>query len=133
MAAQESLVKEGVDRLSDAFRSIDDEFQKVQKKVNQRRKTIEKRLKSERRGLEKRTRKEVKRIQGELRKNPVLKRVESFNKDVAKQVEARIDDVLSAFKIASKSDLQRVDRKLNQIGRRLKEVEKDRQSTSSAA
>ena len=41
--------------------------------------------------------------------------------------------MLGAFQIASRSDVQKIDKKLNQIGRRLKEIEKSKGVTSSAA
>ena len=131
--AEQDFMQDGVERINGAFRSIDDEFQRVQKQLKTRRRSIEKQINGQRKTVEKRTRKEIKRLRTELEKSPLFRRAESLRKDVTKQVEARIDDMLGAFQIASRSDVQKIDKKLNQIGRRLKEIEKSKGVTSSAA
>lgn len=131
--AEQSLVQEGVDRLNDAFQSIDDEFQRVQRRVNTRRRTLEKELSSRRKKVEKRTRKQLNRFQSELRKSPVYKRAKSLRRDAARQIESGLDSFLGALQIASRSDVERLDRKLSTIGRRLKEIEKARTTNGAAA
>lgn len=130
--AQANIVQDGVDRINDAFKSVDTEFQRVQKRLNTRRRSLEKELSTRRKDVEKRTRKGVKRLRTELRKNPVFKRAEKLQKDVTKQMESTVDDLLGLFQIASKSDLDRIDRKLNQLSRRLKEFEKTRSKANGA-
>jgi hypothetical protein len=124
MAEQEGFVQEGVDRLNEAFQSIDGEFQRVQKQMARRRRSLETQLTSQRKKVEKRTRKQLNRFQSELKKSPVYKRAESFRKDAVKQIESGVDSFLGLLQIASKADLDRIDRKLSTIGRRLKEIEK---------
>ncbi len=133
MPEQASFVQEGVDRVNGAFRTLDEEFDRIQKRIQSRRKSIEKQLTTGRRGLEKRTRKQVRRLRTELRKNPVLKRAESLRADAAKQIESGVESVLSAFQIASKSDLTRIDRKISQLTRKLKELDSARRSNGSAS
>jgi len=123
MAEQASLVQEGVDRINEAFKSIDGEFQRVQKDLTKRRQTIEKRLQKRRKSLEKQSKKEVDRLRAEFRKNPLVKRAESVRKDINKQLESGMDNLLGLFQIPSKSDVGRLERKVNALGRRLKEVE----------
>jgi hypothetical protein len=132
MAEQANLVQDGVDRLNEAFRSIDGEFQRVQKDLNKRRETVEKRLKKSRKSFEKQSRKEVGRLQAEFRKNPVVKRAESLRKDINKQLESNLDNLLGMFQIASKADMGRIDRKLSALGRRIKEIESLQQSVNSS-
>ncbi len=132
MADQVSLVQEGVDRLNDAFHSIDDEFQRVQKALNTRRRTMERQLKSKRKKVEKRTRSELNRIQSELKKNPFVKRAKSLQKDLTKEVEASVDSVLGLIRVASKSDVERIDRKLATLNRHLKEIEKVRKTNGAS-
>ena len=131
MAEQTNLVQEGVDRLNGAFESIDGEIQRVQRELSARRRSIEKRLSSQRKSVEKRTRKEVKRLQSEFRKNPLVKRAESLRKDATKQIESGLDEFLGLFQIASKSDMNRLDRKLTTLSRRLKELEKARKANGA--
>lgn len=124
MAQQASLVQEGVDRFREAFDSL--EFDRVQKQLAQRRKRFEKQLASNRRAWEKRTRKQVKRLRTEIRKNSLVKRLQSLQKDATAQVESRVDQVLSALRIASKRDMDRIDRRLGQIQRKLRDLEQSR-------
>lgn len=119
MAQQVSFFQEGVDRVRDAMDSIEGEIEKVQKDLRARRRRVEKRLDSGRRDLEKRAR----RLGRELRKNGTVKQVESLRKRATDQIEERVDDVLSALQIASKSDLQRMNRKIGQLNRRIRELD----------
>jgi hypothetical protein len=123
MAEQASLVQDGVDRINEAFRSIDEEFQRVQKDLNGRRETIEKRFTKRRKSIEKQSRTEVNRLRSEFRKNSLVKRAESLRKDLNKQLESNMDNLLGLFQIASKTDMGRIDRKLTALGRRIKEIE----------
>ena len=45
-----------------------------------------------------------------------------MRKDAVKQIEQGVSDVLSALQIASRSDLQRVDRKISALSKQVKEM-----------
>jgi hypothetical protein len=130
MASHENLVQEGFGRLNEAVESVSE---RVQKELRTRRRSLERQLKTGRRDLERQARKQVKRLQGELRRNPALKRATSAASEVQRRVEAGVDALLGAFQIASKSDLARIDRKLDQLSRKLKEIEKTRKGNGAAA
>ena len=114
--------KNGVDRFQAAFQSIDEEVQRLQKQFRSRRKT-----------LEKRTQKQLDRFFGELRKNSLVKRADALRADAAKRIENGVGSVLGIFQIASKSDLDRIERRLSQLNRKLREIEKTRGSAASGA
>ena len=57
MSEQASLVQEGRERITGAFDSVSDEFQRVQKEFRARTRNIEKQLRSGRRDFERQTRK----------------------------------------------------------------------------
>jgi hypothetical protein len=133
MSEQASLVQEGVERFNAAFERIDEERLRIQKQVNTRRKRIEKQLTSGRKDFEKRTRKQVKRLRTELRRYPLVKRAEQLQVDARRQVEEGVDRFLGVFQIASKSDLVRIDRKLDRISRKLKDIEQPRRGNGSAS
>ena len=124
--AQENIVQEGVDRVNDAVDSINSEFQRVQKRIDKQRKSVEKQFKASRRDFERETRKQVKKFRRDWDKNPTVKRTRAALSDAQKQLEKSFDSLLAAFQIASKSDVQRIDRKLNQISKKLKDIEKAR-------
>ena len=130
MAEQASLMQEGVDRFREAVDSLD--LQRMQKELNQRRKRLEKQIASGRRQWERRTRKQVKRVQTELRRNSLVKRVQSLQKDATRQLESGIDGILGAFRIASRRDVDRLDRRLGQINRKLKDLERTRRANGDA-
>lgn len=130
MAQTESLVDQGVDRVQDALKSADKEFQRFQRRVRTRRRTIERRIQTQRKSLEKNLEKQAKSIEKQaqkqiqqIRKNDLVKRAETLGKDVQSRIESGLESVLSIFQIASKSDIRRVDRKLNRISKKLKELE----------
>ncbi len=126
MAEAQSLVDQGVDRVQDAIKSADKEFQKIQRKVKTRRRSIEKRIEAQRKSFEKNAQKQVKTAQKQIqafRKNDLVKRVESFGSDVQEQIESGLETVLGMFQVATKSDVERIDRKLNRISKKLKELE----------
>ena len=138
MSEQVSFVQEGVDRMEDAYRSIDKTVQRLQKDLRARRKSIEKQVSSGRKSferqikarrstIEKNTRKQVR----ELRKNPLVKRAISLRDGTTKQIEDGVDSVLGFFSIATKSDVNRIDRKLGQINRKLKGLEGRKKSNGT--
>ena len=91
------------------------------------RRDLEKQLKSGRKGLEKRTRK----LRSEVLGSPALKRLETLRKDVQQQLTDTADNLLRLLQIASRSDVERIDRKLSQLSRKLREIEDTRESRRS--
>jgi hypothetical protein len=117
--AQASLVETGVDRFRDAIGSLDDGFQKIQKRIVARRRAIERRISSERKNLEKRAQKQIQ----ELRKTKFARRALTLREGASQKLEAGVGNLLGALQIASKGDVERIDRKLNTISRKLRELE----------
>jgi hypothetical protein len=135
MAQTESIVDQGVDRVQDALKSADKEFQRLQRRVKTQRRTIERRIDKQRKNIEKQAKKQAKTFEKqaqkqikEFRKNDLVKRAETFGKDVQAQIESGLESVLGVFQVATKSDVQRIDRKLNRISRKLKELESPEES-----
>jgi len=124
MTEQTSLVNEGMERVSSVFKSIDGELRRVQKQLQTRRKSFEKQLASGRRDIERQTRKQVKRLQTELRKSPLIKRAQNLRGEATEQIDSAVERVLGALQIATKNDLDRIDRKLTVLTRKLKELDR---------
>lgn len=116
MATQANIVQEGVDRVREAVSSIETDLDKVQKRA-------EKEIKSRRKRFEKTTEKQVKRLQTQFKKNPFVKRAQSAFDDATRQFEKNVDNFLGAINVASSRDIRRVDRKLSQIAKKLRELE----------
>ena len=133
--AQTTILQDGVERVREAFGSIEDEVTRVQKQMRSRRAKLEKQLASRRKQLNKRleTRrkdfeKRTQKLRSELEKNPAVKRLEALRQEAARQIARGVNDVLSALRIASKSDVQRIDRKISQLNRKLKEMDRAKRS-----
>jgi small-conductance mechanosensitive channel len=119
MAERANFVEEGYERVQTAFRSVEEDFQKLQKQIDRRRATFNKRAD-----------KQIKKFRKELRKNPVVKRAESVRSDWTKQmdeqgkrieksVEHGLEAVLNVFQIPSRNDLGKINKKLDKISRRI--------------
>jgi len=132
MAEHETLSEARESRINETVQFFDDEFQRVQKELGVRRKALEKEFATRRKTVERRTRKELKRIQPELKKNPIVKRADAVRKDVTKQVETRVDSLLGLMQVASRSDVQRINKKLTTLTRRLKAIEESRKTNGSS-
>ena len=132
MAEHETLSETHESRINETVQFFDDEFQRVQKELSTRRKSLEKEFATKRKTVKRRTRKELKRIQSELKKNPIVKRADAVRKDVTKQVETRVDSLLGLIQVASRSDVQRINKKLTTLTRRLKAIEDSRKTNGSS-
>ncbi len=133
MSQQVSLVQDGLDRFTSAFESLGGEAQRIQKQIRTRRKSFEKRFNDQRQTLEKRTRKQVNRIESELRKSGVLERAQTLRNDAAKQLESGLSRVLGVLPVATKTDVKRIERKLGQISRKVKELERVRKANGEGS
>jgi hypothetical protein len=140
MAEEASIVQDGIDRFRDAFGNIEDEVERIQKQLRIRRRKIEKQLNTNRRDFEKRVEsgrkdfeKRTRRLRAEVRKNPTFKRLEGIRKDASQRYEEGVETLLGALQIASKGDLQRIDRKISQLSKKLKEMERTRKANGRPA
>ncbi len=113
MSEQVSFVQEGIDRIQSAADTIDRDFRKFQKN-----------LRGQRKDFEKRTRKRVDQAFADARKQPAYKRAEDLGKDAAKRLERGFERTLDALGVASRGELERLDRRLNQLAKKLRDLEK---------
>lgn len=138
--AEANIVQDGIDRFRDAFGSLEDELERIQKQIRSRRRSFEKQLNGGRRDLEKRLEsgrkdieKRARQIRAEVRKSSTFKRLEALRRDAVKQYEEGVETFLGALQIASKSDVQRIDRKISQLNKKLKEMERAERSTQKSS
>jgi len=127
------------DRIESARGRLDDEIGRVQKQIQTRRKQIErqintgrknfeKQLNTSRKSFEKQTRKQVK----EIRRSQVVQEVERLGTEVNRQIEGVFERVLGVLQIASKTDVDRIDRKLTKLNKRLKDMERGRKTNGQS-
>lgn len=118
------MAQNGRNPVENALSNLEKELGKVRKQIETRTRDIEKRLAKGRKQIETRSRKQLRSIANEVRKNPVVKRAEALRKDAEKQIETSVDGFLGFFQIASKSDVDDIDRKLKSLNRKLSSLEK---------
>jgi hypothetical protein len=140
MAEQTSIVRDGIERVSSAFERIPDELQRVQREIQKRRRSLGRQLAGGRRDLEKRTReiekrtrRQVHKLRTEIGRIPIGRRVDRLRSGAEKALERGVDAFLGLLQIASKSDLERIDKKLGQVSRKLKEMERARGNGHAAS
>jgi hypothetical protein len=109
--AEANLLQEGIDRVETVFESLEKEYKRLQKRAEKRRKDFEKRAE-----------REIKRVQTEIRKNPVVKRVEAIRSDARKTVEGQVEQLLGGLRIATRADVQKLDRKITLLNKKLREI-----------
>ncbi len=102
------------DRFNDALKSLDEQLQGIRDQFDDRRKEFETDL-----------RKRADKVQIEVKKSALYQRAEKARKDVEDQVERARESVYDVFGIASKSDVDRLNRKLSSISRKLNDLAKD--------
>lgn len=117
--AQQSLVETGIDRVRSAVNQATRRIQKLQKQVDTRR-----------RKLEQRAQKEVARLVGQAQKLPLVRRAAALRDDASRQIETGFETILGSLQIASRGEVERLDRKLGQLSRKLREIEKGAEETA---
>jgi polyhydroxyalkanoate synthesis regulator phasin len=148
MARNNGLLEEGRERFEGALKDMERDWKRLQRRADQGRKQFEQRAQ-----------KQVKRIQAELRKSPLVKRAdeqrkalerrarklgselrnstpvkraEELRKDATTRIESQIESLFGLLHIASAADVTRLERKVDQLNRKLRELEKGNSPQAAA-
>ena len=116
-----NTVQEQFERLQEKMGS---EYKRLQIELVKQTKSLEGKIKSGREKIEKQTQTEVARLVKNWNKSPLAARAKGLRSVAGKKVEVSVDNVLDALHVASKDDLKKIDRKLNQLNKKLKALEK---------
>ncbi len=143
MTETASLIEENVEKIQKTFKNLEGDIKKDWKKLHH---NVLQQSKKLGKNVEKKTVAEWKKIKA----TPIGKRADHLGKQVVKlskdttakaeelrretnkKLENSVGNVLGAFQIASKAEVDKLDKKLNAITRKLKEIE-DTKTTKSAA
>lgn len=118
MEQRANFLDEGIDQVKEAWSSVEDEFGKLQKNLERRRKRFEKE-----------TQKQVRRFE----RTSFGKRVTTLREDTQKQIESNIESLLALFPIASRADVKRLERKVATLTRKVTTLEKANGKTKTAS
>lgn len=116
--AQTSFIDEGIDQVKEAWHNVGDEFDKLQRNLEKRRKKFE-------RETEKRVKK--------FEKSRFGKRIVSFRDDAQKQIESNVEALLGLFPVASSAEVKRLERKISTLTRKVNALEKASASKTRSA
>jgi polyhydroxyalkanoate synthesis regulator phasin len=114
MAEAAAERQSGFDRFNETLRNLDEDIQDFRERLEKGRTRLETQL-----------RKRAERVRTELRKSEVYRRAEQLRKDVEDQVGRGRAQIYDVFGLATKADIDRLTRKVNQLNRRLNELAKE--------
>jgi len=140
MARTQGLIEEGRERFEGALKDMERDWKRLQKRADQGRKQFEqraqrqvkriqtelrksplvKRAEEQRKLLERRARK----LGSELRNSSAVKRAEELRKDAEAALESRLENLFGLLHIASAAEVSRLEKKVDQLTRKLRELEK---------
>jgi len=109
MKQETNILDTGLARLREAVGSLEDEAERLQGEFRTRQKDFEKR---------------TEKLRTEIRDSNAVKQLEELRERATRQVEEKLGDLLASLKIASKDDVRRIDRRLRQLNRKLKDLDK---------
>ena len=105
----------GLERLNDAFRNLDDQLQELRERFDDQLRRVENSWNERREEL-----------RSQVSKTALYKRGEQVRKDLEEQVDRGRAQLYEVFGIASKSEIQKLSRKLNTLSKKLNELARDR-------
>ena len=140
MARNQGILEEGRERFEGALKDMEREYKRLTKRADQGRKQFEqqaqrqvkrlqtelrrnplvKRAEEQRKLLERRARK----LGTELRNSAPVKRAEALRTDAESRFEEQLENLFGLLRLASASEVTRLERKVDQLGRKLRELEK---------
>ncbi|MDJ0789884.1 MAG: hypothetical protein QNK05_24060 [Myxococcota bacterium] len=112
--AQPQIIQDVSDRVENAVKTFEKDLKKLQKDADKRRKAFEKRAE-----------REVKKLQKQIDAHPVVKRAKSLRSDAVKTAQGQLDSLLGTFRIASQGEVERLEKKIGTLSRKLRAVEKN--------
>jgi exonuclease VII large subunit len=140
MARNTGILEEGRERFEGALKEMGRDWKRLQRRADQGRKQFEqraqrqvkriqaelkksplvKRAEEQRKSIEKRAR----RIGSELRNSTAVKRAEELRKDAETRIEGQLESLFGLLRIASATEVSRLERKVETLSRKLRELEK---------
>jgi hypothetical protein len=146
MARNQGLIEEGRERVEGALKDMTRDWKRLQKRADQGRKQFEQRAQREVRRLQTEIRKSplvkraeeqrklierrARKLSNELRNSSAVKRAESLRKEAETRLEEQLESLFGLLRIASASEVTRLERKVDQLTRKLRELEKGAQAAA---
>jgi len=118
MTKENNILDAGLERLREAVGSLEDEIERLQGDFRVRQHGFEKR---------------AEKLRAEIRDSDAVKQLEELRERATRQGGEKLGELLSSLQIASKDDVRRIDRRLRQLNRKLKNLHKNADQDDAAA
>jgi polyhydroxyalkanoate synthesis regulator phasin len=126
--AEATFIQEGVGRVQSALKSLDKEYRRIQKQADVRLRKVEKRAE-----------RQIKRLQAGLLRSPLAKRAEDVRRrveearaDAQSMFEGRLEAMLGTLKIATRTEIEKLERKVALLNTKLHELERAKPARRAA-
>jgi endonuclease III len=123
----------GFERINEVFRSLDDQLADWRERFEDGRKKVENEIRKRGEGVADQVgsefRKATEQIESQIRENSYFQRIEEAATRVRREVEGELEkrrgQVLNLIGIASKTDLEKLSKRINALSRRLSTLTKE--------
>ncbi|MFI5316207.1 MAG: hypothetical protein ACHQ6T_10940 [Myxococcota bacterium] len=105
----------GFDRFNDALKSLDEQLQDLRERFDHQRQRLEREV-----------RKRTTRIQERVQESDLYKRAEQGYKDIGSRVDETRSQIYDVFGIASKSEIDKLHKRLNKISKQIHDLSEGR-------
>lgn len=105
----------GFDRFNDALKSLDEQLQDLRERFDHQRGKLEREVK-----------KRAEKLQTRLEESDLYKRADSVRKDAQERFETTRSQIYDVFGIASKHEIEKLNRRLNKISKQIHELSEGR-------
>jgi polyhydroxyalkanoate synthesis regulator phasin len=112
----------GFDRFNDALKSLDEQLQDLRERFDDQRGKLEREVK-----------KRVVKIQSRLEESDLYKRADSARKDAQERFENTRSQIYDVFGIASKHEIEKLNKRLNKISKQISELSEGRPASHQEA
>lgn len=108
----------GFDRFNDALKSLDEQLQDLRERFDHQRKKLERDV-----------RKRAEKLQSRVQESDLYKRAETARKDLESRVDSSRSQIYDVFGIASKHEIEKLNRRMNKISKQLSELSEGRSAS----
>ncbi len=114
----------GFDRVSEAFRNLDDQIGEIRERLDERRQRVEREVRKRTEEVTDQVTSEFKKRQEQIEETPFYKRLTQVREDIEAEVDKRRAQVYEVFGIATKDDVSKIHKKLKAISKKLDQLSK---------
>jgi len=108
----------GFDRFNDALKSLDEQLQDLRERFDHQRRRVEREV-----------RKRAERLQTRVQETDLYKRAETVRKDLGERAETGRSQIYDVFGIASKHEIEKLNKRMNKISKQLTELSEGRSAS----